>query len=71
MVELSAAERSTDSCCAPEEQTTCCGLSEKGDCCAPESSTCGCPAGYPKLRCESISSSEPSHRRSALAVSSA
>jgi ubiquinone/menaquinone biosynthesis C-methylase UbiE len=45
MAELSAAERRTNSCCAPEQQTTCCEPSEKGDCCVPESSTCGCPAG--------------------------
>jgi arsenite methyltransferase len=45
MAELSAAQRTSDSCCAHEQQTSCCEPSEKGDCCAPQWSACDCPAG--------------------------
>jgi hypothetical protein len=45
MAELSAAETTADSCCAPEQQAACCEPSEKRDCCAPESGSCGCSAG--------------------------
>jgi hypothetical protein len=45
MAELSAAETTADSCCAPEQQAACCEPGEKRDCCAPESGSCGCSVG--------------------------
>jgi hypothetical protein len=45
MADLSAAETTPGSCCAPEQRARCCEPGEKGDCCAPESSTCSCSAG--------------------------
>jgi arsenite methyltransferase len=44
MAELSAAERTADPCCAPEQQASCCEPSAKAECCGHEDG-CGCAAG--------------------------
>jgi arsenite methyltransferase len=47
MAELTAAETTAGSCCAPEAQATCCEPNAKAECCAPSHGEgCGCPAGY-------------------------
>jgi arsenite methyltransferase len=46
MAELTAAERTAGSCCAPKAQATCCGPSAKAECCGPsDGEGCGCSAG--------------------------
>jgi arsenite methyltransferase len=46
MAELTAAETTAESCCAPEAQATCCEPSAKAECCDPSHGEgCGCDAG--------------------------
>jgi arsenite methyltransferase len=44
MAELTAAESTTDPCCAPKQQASCCEPSAKAECCGQEDG-CGCAAG--------------------------
>jgi arsenite methyltransferase len=43
MADMTAADRTTDPCCAPEHQATCCEPSEKAGCCG-HGEGCGCDA---------------------------
>jgi SAM-dependent methyltransferase len=46
MAELTTAETTAGSCCAPEAQSTCCEPSAKVECCGPDHGDgCGCAAG--------------------------
>jgi hypothetical protein len=36
MAELTLADTTTDSCCAPEQQAACCEPSAKTECCDPD-----------------------------------
>jgi arsenite methyltransferase len=46
MAELTAAETTTGSCCAPESQAKCCEPSAKAECCGPNHGEgCSCSAG--------------------------
>jgi arsenite methyltransferase len=48
MAELSAAETTGSSCCAPEAQATCCEPSAKADCCGDgHGEGCGCESLAP------------------------
>jgi hypothetical protein len=49
MADITVADPSTDSCCAPEQQSTCCEPSAKADCCAHDEG-CSCDAGAPDIR---------------------
>jgi hypothetical protein len=49
MAELTAAETTTNSCCAPEQQATCCEPSAKDDCCG-HGDDCDCDANQSDRR---------------------
>jgi hypothetical protein len=52
MAELTpSAQMTTDPCCAPEQQATCCKLGTKAECCDPRHGEgCGCAAGTTDIR---------------------
>ncbi|HEY7830590.1 MAG TPA: arsenite methyltransferase [Solirubrobacteraceae bacterium] len=49
MADMTVADTSADSCCAPAQQSTCCEPSTKTDCCG-HGESCGCDAGTSDIR---------------------